>query len=105
MGLPSQEVDIARNVKTIEWFKGELVSNMGTLLKAMVKNSEEVMADSLANLVAGCYLLGKRLGIGFSQLDAKIEQKAKLNIEKGHEIERWYGDFSAFLQHVKDKKR
>ncbi|MEW6228996.1 MAG: MazG-like family protein [Bacillota bacterium] len=96
--------DIARNLKTIEWLKTELVANLSSLFKSMLKNNDEAIADSLANIVIGCYLLGKRLGLPHLALDAKIGEKVKANIEQGHEIETWYGEFSALRRHLAGRK-
>ena len=67
--------DIARNIKTIEWLKTELVAGISSLFKGMLKSNEELIADSLANIVVGCYLLGKRLGLPFGALDEKSVKK------------------------------
>ena len=97
------ELDIARNVRTIEWLKAELVGGIGSLFKALIKDSEESILDSLANVVVACYLLGKRLGVGFSRLDLKVEQKVTANINKVHEIEKWYGDFTALQYYLAER--
>ncbi|HHW14773.1 MAG TPA: hypothetical protein GXX28_07550 [Firmicutes bacterium] len=101
--MAKPELDIARNVRTIEWLKAELVGGVSALFKALLKNSEETILDSLANVVVACYLLGKRLGVSFSRLDAKIENKVAANITKRHEIEQWYGDFSSFLRYLEER--
>ncbi len=96
--------DIARNLKTIEWLKTELVASISSLFKGMLKTSDETCADSLANIVVGCYLLGKRLGLPYATLDAKVKEKIKANIDQNHEIEMWYGDFSALKRHLSERK-
>lgn len=102
---PEEQIDIARSIKTIDWLKTEIVGSVATLFRGMMRNNLEVMAEALANLIVGAYLLGNRLGIGFSVLDAKVERKVKANIDRGHEIEKWYGDFSSFLSHLRGRKR
>ncbi len=97
-------VDIARNIKTIEWLKTELIAGISSLFKGMLKNSDELIADSLANIVVGCYLLGKRLGLPYGALDEKIGEKVKANLEQGHEIEAWYGDFSLLKRYLTGRK-
>lgn len=103
MASRSELIDIARNAKTIEWLKAELIGGVSALFKAMLKNHEEAITDSLANIVVACYLLGKRMGITFSRLDIKIENKVAVNITKGHEIEQWYGDFTALSNYLEGK--
>ncbi len=101
--MAKPELDIARNVRTIEWLKAELVGGVSALFKALIRNSEEAILDALANVVVASYLLGKRLGIPFSRLDLKIESKVAANITKAHEIEQWYGDFSAFRRYLDER--
>lgn len=55
----SPEIDIAKNVRTIEWLKAEIITGAGNLFKAMVKHNEEAILDALAGLVMGCYFLGR----------------------------------------------
>ncbi len=102
---PKPELDIARNIKTIEWLRSEIVGGVSALFKAMIKNREEAILDALVNIIMNCYLLGRRLGLNFTHIDLKIEQRLKLNVEKNHEIEKWYGDLSALLQHMRDKNK
>ncbi|HXL04934.1 MAG TPA: MazG-like family protein [Bacillota bacterium] len=96
--------DIARNIKTIEWLKTELIAGISSLFKGMLKNNNELIADSLANIVVGCYLLGKRLGLPYGALDEKIGEKVKANLEQGHEIEAWYGDFTLLKRYLTGRK-
>lgn len=100
-----EQVDIARNIKTIDWLKTEVVGSVATLFRSMVRNNTDASVEALANLVVESYLLAKRLGVSFDTLDEKVERKAKLNVERNHEIEKWYGDFSAFLDHFRGRRR
>ena len=50
MSSNSPDINIVKNVRTIEWLKAELVSGIGALLKAMVKNNEEVILESISTL-------------------------------------------------------
>jgi hypothetical protein len=101
--MAKPELDIARNVRTIEWLKAEMVGGVSALFKALMKNSEEAILEALATVVIAAYLLGKRLGIPFSRLDVKIEAKVSANIAKHHEIEQWYGDFSGFRRYLEER--
>lgn len=100
----NREIDIARNVKTIEWLRTEIVSYTAGLFKAMWQNREELILDSLAGFIMAAYLLGKRLGIKFSRLESKVETKLKASIVEGHEIEKWYGDMTNLLDYWHDRR-
>lgn len=105
MSVFNQGVDIARNIRVIEWLKTELVSTVAALFKAMIKNSEEAIEDALASIIVTVYVIARRLGVGFAQLDVRVESKVRNGIREKHEIEDWYGDLSTFLRYLGDKKR
>lgn len=98
--LSRMDFDVTRQLRTIEWLKSELVSGVAAIFKAMLKSTEETAADALANLVMTSYLLGKRLGISFASLDEKVMARVAVNIHRGHEMEKWYGDFSALRTYL-----
>ncbi len=99
------QLDIARNIRTIEWLKAELVSRVGFLLQAMLKDREEEITEALAGIMISSYLLGSRLGVDFGRLDKKVLGKVRANALGGHEIEKWYGDFSALLEHLREREK
>ncbi|HOV80842.1 MAG TPA: MazG-like family protein [Bacillota bacterium] len=101
----TQESSIAKNIKVIDWLKADLITSVSALFKSMLKGSEELLLDALASLVITCYVLGRRLGINFPRLDLKVEAKLRRSIDEDHEMERWYGDLSALLNYLADKKR
>lgn len=105
MSIFNQGVDIARNIRVIEWLKAELVGTIAALFKAMVKNSEELIEDALASMVVTVYVLARRLGVSFAQLDVRVESKVRNAIKDKHEVEDWYGDMTALLKYLGDKKR
>lgn len=105
MSSNSPDINIAKSVRTIEWIKAEIVSGIGALFKALVKNNEEMILDSLAGLVMGCYFLGKRLSIPFSTLDAKIAERLESSQLQEHEIEEWYGDVSNLEHYFKERNQ
>jgi hypothetical protein len=101
--MAKPELDIARNMRTIEWLKAELVGGVSGLFRALIKNSDEAILDALANVVVACYLLARRLGITFSRFDMQVESKVTANITQNHEIEQWYGDFTAFRRYLEER--
>jgi len=105
MTSSNQGVDIAKNIRIIEWLKTELLNTVAALFKAMLKGSEEVILEALAGIVIMTYVLARRLGINFARLDIKIESKLRSTIREDHEMEQWYGDLTAMLKYVSDKKR
>jgi MazG-like family len=105
MSSNNPDINIVKNVRTIEWIKAEIVSGVGALFKAMVKNNEEMILDSLAALVMSCYFLGKRLSIPFNKLDAKIAERLESSQLQEHEIEEWYGDVTNLEHYFKERNQ
>lgn len=105
MSSSNPDLNIVKNVRIIEWLKAELLSATGALFKSMIKNSEDAILDSLANIIMGCYFLGKRLGFSYAKIDVKIEQRLSSPDMQEHEIEEWYGDITNLQQYVKERNR
>jgi hypothetical protein len=100
-------IDVTKNIKMIEWLKSELLTTIASLFELLVRginNSQEALIDVLANIVLVTYLLGKRLGVNFSRIDMKIEDKIKLGVLENHKIEEWYGDLSDLKDYL-DRSR
>jgi hypothetical protein len=101
---PVKDIDIGRNIRTIEWLKVEIIGGVADLFRQLPKGREELVTAALGNLIMCCYLLGKRLGISYSKMEAAVERKARLNVEENHEIEAWYKDLSTLLQHLEARR-
>lgn len=99
------DTDIARNLKSVEWLKTELLTSVAALFRAMRESHDEVTLDQLANAIVSAYILGRRLGIDFSQLEMKLRHKVRANAEEPHDFEEWYGDFSALARHLNARER
>lgn len=104
--LPGRpEGGIAKNIKVIDRLKTDLITSVSALFQSMLKGSEDLLLDALASLLIICYVLGRRLGLNFHRLDLRVEARLRQGIEEDHELERWYGDLSALLSYMADKKR
>ncbi|MEG6584387.1 MazG-like family protein [Dendrosporobacter sp. 1207_IL3150] len=100
----SHESEILRKMRLIEWLKAELVANVGQLYQAMAKNSEQAIKDGLANVIISCFILGRRLGINFADLDEAIITRLNQNIKRENDVEKWFGDFSEYQRHLRNKR-
>lgn len=99
--------DITKNVKIIEWMKKELILSVGDVFDLIfkgIKPLDETLQDTLANIIMITYLLAKRLGISFSEIDYKIKEKIRIGIDQNHSIESWYGDFSNLKKHMENRE-
>jgi len=99
-----RDIDIIRNVKTIDQLKSQMLSDVATLHKALLEDSEEGQGhgipDKLAGIILTSYLLGNRLGVGFEEVEAKISRNIKLGIIENSDIEKYYGDLSELSKHL-----
>lgn len=97
--------DIAKNIKMIEFYKTELLSSLSFLYGAMFKGkSSDDITDALTDIVMTAYLLSRRLGMDYSDLDKHMLDKIHLQIIEGHEAEKWYNDLSTLKEHISDRK-
>ena len=91
----------------MEWMKTELILSVGDLFNLIfkgVKHLDEALQDTLENIIMITYLLGKRLGISFNEIDYKIKEKIKIGIDENHSVESWYGDLSNLKKHMDNKE-
>ena len=99
--------DVTKNVKIIEWMKKELILSVGDVFDLIfkgVKPLDEALQDTLANIIMITYLLAKRLGISFSEIDYKIKEKIRIGIDQNHSVESWYGNFSNLKKHMENRE-
>jgi len=75
--------DIACSVKTIDWLEAEILGSIASLYRSLARADEDPRVADLANAIIGCYLLAKRLGISYAELDEQINGNIRENIESG----------------------
>lgn len=107
--MENKDIDIIKNMRTVEWLKAQLLSTVSNLYSALANGEENTMEnleDLISNLVLESLLLGKRLGISYEGINSALKDNIKINLIEEHKIERWYGDLSILLEFIdKDKDR
>lgn len=98
-----REMDVAKRAKVIEWLKTEVVDHVSRLFKALWEGSTSRVTDSLASLIVSSYILGRRLGVSYQQLDEDILDKLKKHKQEGHQLEDWYQDISTLEEHMRKR--
>lgn len=98
-----KELDVAKRAKVIEWLKTEVVDHVSRLFKSLWEGSSLKVTDSLASLVVSCYILGRRLGLSYKDLDDAIIDKLKKHKQEGHQLEEWYQDISVLEEHMRKR--
>lgn len=98
-----KDLDVAKRAKVIEWLKTEVVDNVSRLFKALWEGSTAKVGDSLASLMMSSYILGRRLGISYRDLDDLLIEKLKKHKQEGHQLEDWYQDISTLEEHLRKR--
>lgn len=106
--MKDNNIDIIKNMKTVEWLKSEILTNIAYLNKIFVdtdENSKENIEDTISNIILTSYLLAKRLGISYNDIDSTLKENIRLNLIEEHRIEKWYGDLSNLLDYLETSKK
>ncbi|MGN7358876.1 MazG-like family protein [Paenibacillus sp. SAF-054] len=98
-----KDLDVAKRAKVIEWLKTEVVDNVSRLFKALWEGSTTRVGDSLASLIMSSYILARRLGMSYRDLDDLLLEKLKKHKQEGHQLEDWYQDISALEEHMRKR--
>ncbi|CAH0121333.1 hypothetical protein PAE9249_03860 [Paenibacillus sp. CECT 9249] len=98
-----REMDLAKRAKVIEWLKTEVLDHVSRLFKSLWEGSTTRVVDSLASLVVSSYILGRRLGVSYRELDESVLAKLRKHKQEGHQLEDWYQDISALEEHLRKR--
>lgn len=98
-----REMDVAKRAKVIEWLKTEVVDHVSRLFKALWEGSTTRVTDSLASLIVSSYILGRRLGVSYRDMDDSILEKLRKHQQEGHQLEDWYQDISTLEEHMRKR--
>lgn len=95
-----REMDVAKKAKVIDWMKTEMTDQLAHLFRGLWEGKQEKITDSLASLVVSCYVLARRIGLSYRELDEAVAEKVKSHAGDEHQLEQWYGDMSALERHI-----
>lgn len=98
-----KDLDVAKRAKVIEWLKTEVVDHVSRLFKALWEGSTARVSDSLASLIMSSYILGRRLGVSYREIDELLIDKLKKHKQEGHQLEEWYQDISTLEEHLRKR--
>ncbi|MBO8168642.1 MAG: MazG-like family protein [Thermoanaerobacteraceae bacterium] len=98
------KVSIARNIHIIEELKAELVDSTAGVLKALAKDDQSNVIDSLTRTIISTYLLAKKLGIDFSRLDSQVIGKLKRTIKYTAKDEGIKDEMEMLLDYLADNQ-
>lgn len=102
--MADQQIDIAKNAKVLEDLKADLVSTVAGLLKSIVRGSQEAILECLAAIIITVYIIGKRLGIKFYQIDQEVHNQLSAAVGNDHDVEKWFKDITSLKEYWNDLK-
>lgn len=105
MRAHAREIDVAKNLKMIDWLKAEMVDALALLFKSLLQKSSDAVCDALATLIILAYILGQKVGVGFAAVDTKIKNKLHLSLDDSLGGEEWQGNLSELLGYLEKTKR
>lgn len=97
MDRPKQ---IAKNIKVLEWLKSEILDQVAGLFRQLMHGRYESALDSLASLIVAVFVLARRIGFSFRELENAVIRKLREHVRDGHQMEEWYGDLSALDEYM-----
>jgi hypothetical protein len=104
--MPKEKFDIAEKAHLINVLKSQLLSEISGIFKASLQSDgREELLDTIANSILLSYVLARRCGIPFEEIDEKIADKAKLGILEEHKLEKNYQDLSTLKKHIGLRKQ
>lgn len=101
----SREQDIIQTMRLIENLKLTLMDSLSAVYHAMTENSSAAIKRSLARLLMNVYLLGRRLGVEYSELDREMLHMAeRQSLSNDDIIENRFGDYSRLVRYLQQKR-
>jgi len=95
-----QSLSVVSNAKMIEVLKSELIGEAADVLRAGLSPSGRTeLVDALAGTALLSYMLARRCGISFAEIDADMMSKVEDGIREGHMLEADYGDLTSLKKH------
>ena len=98
------ESDLLRKLRLIEILKADVVMNVGFLFQGIARNAQAGISEGIAGIIVSCYILAKRLGVDFAEVDESIKNKINQNINLETDAEKWFGDYSQLKRHLQNKE-
>jgi len=74
--MGTYEIDVTKNIMKIDIMKSNILSSISEIFKLMSKginvDLNEIAGEEIANIIVNAYMLGRRMGIDYGEIDAKI---------------------------------
>lgn len=105
--MRNDDFNIMSNIKIIENLKADLLCVIGDLFKLLARGSnvaQEAILECISSGIILLYLLGKKLGYNYLEVDENIKSKLKIGINEEDLLEKQSKDLSKLHNHIKERK-
>jgi len=102
--MNNNDFNIASNANMIEILKTEILNSCSDVFSTLLlKNDKDDLTSSLSSMVLFSYILAKRCGIPFSDVDKGIIDKATLGMIDEHKLEKEFKDLSHIKKYISER--
>lgn len=106
--METTTLNIAANIKAIDMIKSEILSEVAKLYESLADFDNADIYDNISNGVATIaamdYILARRLGFSYEDIDKKIIELASIAEKSNHELETAFSDMSDLRKHISRRK-
>ena len=107
--IMEQITNLTTNIRAIDNIKSEVLCEVARLYRELAdfddENLYENVSGSIATIIALDYILARRMGLQFSDVDTKIVELTAIAAESDHELEKAFGDMTDLENYVKKRIR
>ncbi len=97
-------LNISANLKAVDTIKSEILYEVSRLYHYLSEyNDDDNLGDvteAVATIIAMDYILARRVGISFSDIDKKILSFLNMAIDQNHELEIEFSDMSDLKRYI-----
>ena len=98
-------MNISANLKAIDSMKSALLCEIARLYGELsdhdVEKDDKAIEEGISSVIAMCYMLSRRLGFEYSDIDFAMEKILSQSASAGHEIEEEFSDMSSLCAYIK----
>lgn len=102
-------MNISTNLKAIDSMKSavlcEIARLYGELSDHDIEKDDRVIEESIASVIAMCYMLSRRLGFEYGDIDSAMSKILSQSIAGGHEAETEFGDMSVLGEYITARQK
>ncbi len=100
-------LNISANLRAVDTIKSEVLAEVANLYKSLSEYNEtdsfEEVTERIATIIAMDYILARRVGISFKDVDDKISGLTRMAVENNHELEVQFSDMSELKRYINSR--